>query len=371
MRYNLRAARVDIREPVIAADDGDWTAATDITMARIRDDIMRRYYVKTERGPVPLNFGRERWQDCVNGLIYYHQVDPFLEWLETLPPWNGASVIESILPGLFGAKDDELSHWAGRYLFVGAVERAYSPGCKLDEIPVLIGPQGIGKSALLSAILPQHMPELFGDGLRFDASPSHQVDAVLGKAVVEVSEMAGRSRADIEAIKAFVVRRNDNGVRRPYARYTEEQPRRFILAGTTNNENDLPNDPSGNRRFVPIKLGAPLGAVEDYIGALRETAWAEAMHRFRDLGESARLPRDLMPMQAERAEEHRDRDDRIEDAIEELPAGNLTLGEVLSQLPESLRTMSEHRVGRALKNAGWTSERVREGTKRRRLWSPP
>ena len=348
MRWNLRASRVEVREPRIAADDGVWEAATDIIMDRTRDDILTNYYVRTTRGPTALNYGRESWKTSVNACISHHQVDPFKEWLMDLPEWDGESVIDGLLPALFGAADDALSRWAGRYLFLGVVERAFSPGSQQDEIPVLIGPQGIGKSALLRAILPPAMPELFGDSLRFDASPGHQVDAVLGKAVIEVSEMAGRSKADIEAVKAFVSRRNDNGVRRPYASYTAEQPRRFILCGTTNNENDLPNDSGGNRRFVAVVLGKPVGAVEEYIDRVREQAWAEAVYLHLG-GESARLPREVMPMQAARAEEHRDRDDLIEDAISALPSIKATLTEVIDMLPERLRTMSEHRIGRALK----------------------
>ena len=103
------------------------------------------------------------------------------------------------------------------------------------------------------------------------------------------------------------------------------------------------------------------------MGAIRETAWAEALHLYH-LGETAQLPRELMPMQAARAEEHRDRDDLIEDGISALPNTQLTLSEVVDLLPERLRTMSEHRIGRALKNAGWSMERVRSDGKIKRLW---
>ena len=368
-RWNLRAQIIECREPGVTAEKGAWSAVNDRFMSRVRDDISRTYYVMTERGPRSLYYGRERWDDALNALLYWRQVDPFLDWLESLPAWNGSPVIESILSSLFKAPYDELSRWAGRYLFIGACQRAYEPGVKLDEIPVLIGPQGIGKSAFLRSMLPPEMADLFSDGLRFDAFPEKQLDAVRGRVIVEVSEMAGRSRADIETMKAFVVRQNDGHVRRPYARHTESQPRRFVMCGTTNVLTDLPNDPSGNRRFVPIVLGAATASIEDCMDAIRETAWAEALHRYH-AGETAQLPRDLMPVQAARAEEHRDRDDLIEDAISALPDTKLTLSEVIDMLPERLRTMSEHRIARALKNAGWSMSRVRSGEKIKRLWQP-
>ena len=368
-RWNLRAQIIEYREPGAGAEKCAWTSVDDRFLARVRDEISRRYYFMTDRGPRRLHYGRERFEDSLNALLDWRRVDPFLEWLESLPAWDGTPVIDSILATLFSAPDDELSAWAGRYLFLGACQRAYAPGAKLDEIPVLIGAQGIGKSAFLRSMLPPELADLFSDGLRFDAYPEKQLDAVLGRVIVEVSEMAGRSRADIETMKAFVVRQNDGHVRRPYARHAESQPRRFVMCGTTNVMTDLPNDPSGNRRFVPVVLGASTFRIEDVMDGLRDAAWAEALHRHR-AGETAELPRALMAMQTERAEAHRDSDTLIEDAIAGLPKVSLTLGEVVEYLPERLRAMSEHRIGRALKNAGWTMERARVDGKVKRLWQP-
>ena len=211
LRWNIRAASIEFREPTTGRKMSDWRAVDDLMMARTADDIARQYYCTSYRGPVRLRYGRDRWTDGVNAICDKHRVDPFKEYLEGLPRWptKQTSIIEQILPGLFGAKDDELSRWAGRYLFLGAVERTYEPGCKLDEIPVLIGPQGCGKSSFLKAIVPREMPQLFGDGLRFDARPENQVDAILGRLIVEISEMAGRSRSDIETTKSFISRQDD------------------------------------------------------------------------------------------------------------------------------------------------------------------
>ena len=211
--------------------------------------------------------------------------------------------------------DDDLSTWASRYLVLGVIQRTYQPGCKLDEIPVLIGAQGIGKSAVLRAILPPDMPDLHGDGLRWDGRDKEQVEATLGRAIVEVSEMGGRRRAEIEHIKSFITRQDDGHVRLSYAVATEPLPRRFIIVGTTNEVADLPNDPSGNRRFVPIPAdGNVMGSVEKFFAHHREMFWAEGMALYA-AGHRANLPRELHAAQRERAELHRDRDDVLEDAV--------------------------------------------------------
>ena len=70
-------------------------------------------------------------------------------------------------------------------------------------------------------------------------------------------------------------------------------------------------------------------------------------------------------MQRARADEHRDRDDVIEDAVAGLPsAGRHTLGDIIMQLGRPAEGMSQFRITRALKNAGWAQTRTMSG----RFW---
>ena len=97
----------------------------------------------------------------------------------------------------------------------------------------------------------------------------------------------------------------------------------------------------------------------------RNQLWAEAMVAYRDGGDGAALPRKLHEAQRERAEEHRDRDDLIEDAIAGLPTeGRYTLSEVMMQLGTAFDGMSQFRITRALRNAGWAQTRTMGG----RFW---
>ena len=367
-RWNLRAARVEYREAVVPGDPTPWECATDRVTAKVRDTIERQFWLERKTGPVPLRYGRERWHDALNALLFHLEVDPFEEWLDALAQWDGENRLDPLLVNLFEADvDNLLCAWAGRYLFLGAVQRTFDPGCKLDEIPVFIGAQGIGKSALLREMLPPEMPELHGDGLRWDARPQEQVDAVLGRVVVESSEMVGRSRAEIEIIKAFISRRDDGNVRRPYARTAEPLLRRYIIAATTNNSNDLPNDPSGNRRFVPILLSRGCN-IESVMDSERDQLWAEAMYCYRK-GEHANLPRDLMKAQAKQVEDHRDRDDLVEDAIANLNRESLyQMDQIKSSMPDSLKDASPQRIVKALQNAGWRGTRTYRNGSRTRVW---
>ena len=363
VRYNLRSHRTEW-QGIRLTDADTWEPINQRSLANIREGIARQYFVKTKDGPRPLLWGRDSFEDTLNALLFHREADPFRDWLIALPPWDRIERLSALLPILFDAPEDELSAWAGQYLFLGAVQRTYEPGCKLDEIPVLIGDQGIGKSAFARAALPLDMPELFADGLRFDMREREQVEAVLGRAVIEVSEMAGRGKAEIEHIKAFVSRQDDGHVRLVWHRSTEHLPRRFVMIGTTNERRDLPNDPTGNRRFVPIQLRRGAN-VEAAMNGAREQLWAEAMVAYHEHGKRANLPRRLFDAQRARAEEHRDRDDLVEDAVEGLPsAGRYKLGEIIYALGEAAKGMSQFRIIRALRNAGWEQTRTMEG----RFW---
>ena len=363
-RFNTRSLGIEYD------DDGDWKRLDDRYAAHAQEAIGARFFFKTERGPRGLHFGRERWAVCLDAYLMNRQVDPFMDYIDLLPHWDGESRLDLYLADLFGCPDGDLEIWASRYLFVGTIQRTYEPACLLREMPVLIGAQGVGKSALTRCILPPGIPGLHSDGLRWDAQPAQQVDSVRGRAIVEVSEMAGRSRAQIEVIKGFVSRVDDGSVRLPWRRNPDPLPRRYILVGTTNRADDLPNDPSGLSRFVPVilKYGSD---VEEFMMDNRTQLWAEALQRYR-AGLRANLPRELMTEQAARAEDHRSRDEFVEEAIAtKLSLREMTIGEIKLQIGDAFRDHSAHRIGNALRSAGWSKKKGEVDGKRRWVWSPP
>ena len=132
----------------------------------------------------------------------------------------------------------------------------------------------------------------------------------------------------------------------------------------------MPNDPSGNRRFVPVPATANrIGSVEGFLDRYRQQLWAEGLAEYRD-GYRANLDRDLMPAQRERAELHRDRDDVLEDAVTDLHGdGPYPIATIMELIGEPARSASQHRVARALRNTGWTLKRAKRAGKVERLWS--
>ena len=188
--------------------------------------------------------------------------------------------------------------------------------------------------------------------------------------------MAGATRADLESLKAFVSRQDDGGIRLAFRRNPEDAPRRCIIVGTTNRTDVLPNDPTGNRRFVPVVLGKATRSVEDYMAFHRDQLWAEALARHAE-GVNPKLPRALMPQAADAAEAHRNRDVIIEDALDALPPDwTGTLAETArkiglveaSGVSVRLPMRESKRLSAALTMRGYTMGQIREPGVKRRVW---
>ena len=368
LRYNARAASAEI------CIQGTWQDMKDRTEDDIRAKIGELFHYQTDRGPRPLHYGGESWRMFLNAILNNCEVDPFLEWFEGLEAWDGTERLDCYLNDLFEVETTPIVRWVAQFPFVGTIQRAYNPGAKLDEMPVLTGAQGIGKSALLRSILPsEYRDDWFADGLHLASDPKTRAEALQGRVIVEASEMAGSNRAELESLKAFITRQDDGAVRLSYRRNPEKMQRRCVIIGTSNRTDSLPNDPTGNRRFVPIDLPTSTGAVEPYMDKNRVQLWAEALKRYLD-GVRARLPRDLMPDAAAAAEGHRNRDELLEDRIDALtiewPIPLVRIAEEVGLIESAehgvkLNTRDTRRLTSALKNAGWELERTKTG----RFWS--
>ena len=378
IRFNERAGRVEYcnGEPA-------WLELTDRSESHLFDVLAIRGRVPDARSRsddvqklIPLHYGRDARGDVINATVYHRSVDPFAEYLAALPQWDGDARLDYILGQLFGADfESALTKWAGRAPYVGAVVRSREPGALLREIPVLHGPQSIGKSAYLRSMFPtQWQADWFSDDCDFHAGPKEQVEATLGRVLIELSELAGIHSRDVERVKAFISRVNDGAIRLAYARNPEARLRRFVLAGTTNSDESLPNDSGGNSRFVVVSCprNEINGPIEAWMDANRPQLWAEAVH-LADAGDDGKLPQALAAQQAEHNEQFR-RVDSLEDAIRDYApkaAGKWVSVSDMRHDSTALERATDHRIGSALRSVGWIKERRSVDGRRVYRWSPP
>ena len=373
-RYNLRAMRAELRE-----GGGEWREANDRLIADVRADIPLRF--KEAKKNKPLAFGRSAFDDAFAALLHHAEVDPFLEWLEGLPAWDGEARLDGWLARVFDVATEQadLAAWCSRFLPLGTTWRTFRPGTKLDEMPVLIGAQGCGKSTALRALLPPEKDDWFSDGLRLAADDKTRAEALQGRVIVEAAEMAGSTRAERESLKAFLSRTDDGAVRLAYRRNPETMRRRCVMAGTTNDPHCLPADPSGNRRFVALNVRAGIdgaAGVRAYLDGARGQLWAEAVHRYR-AGETAYLPADLIEAQTAANAGAVSVDESLEDEILRFLDGreeSFRIRDLRGSLvvPHGGDRPSDKRLGVELQRLGCESLGLqRHRGERGRWWNPP
>ena len=176
--------------------------------------------------------------------------NPLRDWIDALPEWDGVVRLENLYIDFLGANNTGYVKAATRKSFVAAVARIYEPGTKFDSVVVLVGPQGCGKSTIFAKM----GNEYYSDSLNLtDMKDKSGAEKLQGYWILELGELAGLKKADVEVVKAFVSRTDD--IYRPsYGRTIESHPRQCIIVGTTNSETGFLRDITGNRRFWPIKV---------------------------------------------------------------------------------------------------------------------
>lgn len=252
---------------------------TDDDVTRVSLWLAAEYSMKLEHGELLRG---------LNAAGYDRRFDPLAEALEGLARrWDGVSRLNTWLKQYGQIEDsgcEEYVSAVGRVFLVGAVARAFSPGCQLDTVFAIEGAGGAGKSTLFQVLADAVGSGLFADGVHDVSSPVALVEGTQGRWIVELAELAGIRRAqDVEALKAAITRREDTH-RRPYDVLPRTLPRRFIFCATTNRDQYL-NDASGAlmRRFHPVRTLATEASPIDRKG-LAEIApqlWGEAVRAYR------------------------------------------------------------------------------------------
>ena len=184
--------------------------------------------------------------------------------------WDGKKRVDTWLIDYCSAEDTKFNRAVGKIMLVAAVRRVMSPGCKFDEIVILEGPQGRGKSTLLSTLAMKQ--EWFTDTVPIDGDSKKFIEQLRGKLIAELSELGSMRKTDVEHVKTMASRQVDRS-RMAYGRIVEEVPRQFIIVGTTNSSEYL-MDLTGNRRFWPVKTD--IIKVDEFTKIV-DQLWAEAV----------------------------------------------------------------------------------------------
>lgn len=224
----------------------------------------------------------------------FHPVRDYLNGLV----WDGVKRLDRLLIDYMGAEDNELTRAFTRKTLVGAVARVFVPGIKFDTALIMVGGQGPGKSTLIDKLGGKWYSDSFGNMKTVGAYESLQ-----GVWVMELGELAGMRKADVDEIKHFMAKRQDR-YRVAYGKRTQKYPRQGIFIGTTNNDTFL-QDMTGNRRFWPVTVDRDRAYKDVFTLSEKEVGqfWAEAKMQY-ESGEKIYLDADLEAQAVIRQEAH-------------------------------------------------------------------
>ena len=306
-----------------------------------------------------------------------HSFHPIRDYLDSLQ-WDGRERLDYWLKTYLGADADTVEGIPGGRVFlmvipditrytiavgscflIAAVARIYCPGAKVDTCLILEGGQGKLKSTALRT--------LFGGNWFTDMLPDIRTkDAAIqlnGKWCIEVAELSAFKPVDLAHTKMFMSRCTDR-YRPPYEKHPKDVPRGCVFVGTTNDDEYL-RDPTGGRRFWPVKTGTiDIPALERD----RDQLWAEAVARYND-GEPWWLDAEHEKLAAR---EQRDRYETHpwENQIAKWIAGRKTVSvdEILSDClklkPKEMGQPQKNVVASVLQSLGWERFRDRDGEQR-------
>ena len=214
-------------------------------------------------------------RDAVQKVAYEHRFDSAIQWADSLV-WDGVERIDAFWASHFGVEDTSYTRAVGAYTWTAFAARCLEPGAKCDMVPVLIGLQGAGKTSVIEQLAPSL--DLFA-GINLEKKDEDIARGIRGKLVCELAELRGLASREAEAIKDWISRRFEEWIPK-YEEFGTRYGRRFLGICTGNREGFL-DDETGERRWLPMTVGAVDGAA---VRRDRDQLWAEGIVRYRASG---------------------------------------------------------------------------------------
>lgn len=264
------------------------------------DDANLRLYLERNYGIA----GKEKILDGVETTAKAHSFHPIREYIRAVD-WDGVPRVEALLIRYMGAEDTIYTRTVTKKTLVAAVARVFRPGIKFDYMLTIKGVQGIGKSSLIGRLA----GDWFSDSFR-TVDGKEAYEQVRRAWIIEVGELAGLKKAEVDSIKLFIAKREDQ-YRPAYGRQVEVFPRQCIFIGTTN-ETEILRDPTGGRRYWIVDTPNSKHRVdfrEELTDDVVHQIWAEAYHYFSQ-GETLYLPDEIEAEATRIQESYTETDDR-------------------------------------------------------------
>lgn len=251
-------------------EDGRWRPLRDADAVKLRIAL-------AAIGFKPV--GRELMRDGLVMAAETNRFDSGQDWGDAAPQWDGTKRMPNFFSTYFGTVDTPYTSAVSLYVWTALAGRVMDPGCKADMVPILVGPQGCGKSRGVAALAPK--PDWFAK-LSLHERDEDLARKMRGVVVAELDELRGLDGRDAEAIKSWIAQTEDRWTPK-YMEYASTHKRRCIFFGTTNRDDFLADD-TGERRWLPMRVGVTRPVDVEAIERDRDQLWAEGLHYWRQRG---------------------------------------------------------------------------------------
>ena len=336
-----------------------------------------RFYLKlAEMG---FKVGKELALDCLVQVANEKPYDPVRLYLEHVadnvePTYIDRLATTYLRPCDADSQEPTIYDEMLKRTLIGAVMRAFTPGCKHDTACVLMGDQGAYKSSFWGCLGGPFFSDALGDiSSKDDVMVLHRSWMMEW---AELDHITGRRHAG--QVKAFLSQAVDL-LRVPYGKAVESFPRRGIIVGTTNKTSGFLVDETGNRRFWVIPTTKTQTDQIDTASLMleRDAIWSAVVHAYRE-GQTNRLPAELELRVSEEnssyviespwrsiIEDHLEKRQTLEPlTTEEL------LSKAINKPAERQSRADQMQVASILKDLGYVPRREASG-KRRRYYAKP
>jgi predicted P-loop ATPase len=340
---------------VAPAGTDDWRPLGDVDYTELR------VWLETAGNCEPI--GHEMIRSAVHLVAEQQRRDSAQEWLARLQ-WDGVPRVASFYERYCGTDEGAYSRACSTYTWTALAGRILEPGCQADMVPVLIGKQGVGKSRGVQAMAPSMAQYA---EVRVDEPDDVIARKMRGVVVAEMAEMRGMRATEVERVKAFVTRTHERWVPK-YKEFATDYPRRFVIIGTTNDEEFLPVD-TEHRRWLPLHTRKVDVAA---IRADHEQLWAEGavMHKKNGIAW-----RGLDQLAAPARKDAAGVDiwhDAIAKWVRASDAPYVKVADVLTEAvgldARIVARPHELRAGRVLRALGYERKTVRDGDRTHKVW---
>ena len=258
------------------------------------DDAGLRWYLESNYGITSTN----KIIDGVNLIAEENAENKVTTRLQSTQ-WDGEKRLETLFIDYLGCEDNVYTREVSKKSLVAAVRRAIYGGIKWDNMPILIGPQGVGKSTFLKIL----GMDWYNDSL-VNVEGKDACELIQGSWILEMGELSSLRKSELNLVKNFLSR-TDDIFRASYGRRAQKYPRRCAFFGTANDTNFL-RDETGNRRFWPIDcfIHKPIKSIFNDLKDELDQIWAEACELAKNKFYSLVLSKEAEKIAKEEQEAH-------------------------------------------------------------------